>query len=93
MTTYAVQFQLPVDKPENNVRLTKEKHTWIFDVPINHPDAHNMGYEDLIAAAELSGRLVLLTTLNNKKKGVQNTSSKVLDTRIPGASLPKNENH
>jgi hypothetical protein len=68
MTTYTVQFILPVDKPESNVSITWHGRVAHFDVPINHPDAHNMGYQDLLAAAELSGLLGLPTHLNNKKK-------------------------
>lgn len=67
MTRYEVQFELPMDNPVNNVskRVTKQGTT--FFVPINHPDAHNMGYQDLIAAQELSGLLKLPTPLNNKR--------------------------
>lgn len=66
MTRYEVQFELPVENPVSNVGICKRKGVTIFLVPINHPDAHNMGYQDLIAATELSGRIVLSPSLNNK---------------------------
>lgn len=65
MTRYEVQFELPVNNPENNVSKRVKKGVTIFFVPINHPDAHNMGYQDLIAAQELSGLLKLSPPLNN----------------------------
>jgi len=64
MTTYNVQFELPVDNPVNNVAMRRGKRSITFYVPINHPRAHNMGYQDLLAAAELSGLLRLSTPLN-----------------------------
>jgi len=67
MTNYQVQFILPVDNPEKNVRITRRKATVMFEVPINHPDAHKMGFMDLVAAADLSGLLGLCTPLNNKR--------------------------
>lgn len=65
MTQYEVQFILPVNNPEKNVRVTRAGKTITFEVPINHPDAHNLGFMDLLAAAELSGLLGLPTGLNN----------------------------
>lgn len=64
MTTYIVQYVLPVDNPEKNVLITRCDKAVHFEVPLNHPDAHNMGFQDLLAAAELSGLLGLPTTLN-----------------------------
>jgi len=64
MTTYQVQFELPVDNPTMKVSKRVNKFGVTFFVPINHPDAHNMGFQDLIAAAELSGLLRLSTPLN-----------------------------
>jgi hypothetical protein len=66
MTQYQVQFVLPVDNPAKNVRVTKRKQLFTFEVPVNHPDAHTMGFMDLLAAAELSGLLGLPTHLNKK---------------------------
>lgn len=65
MTTYSVQYTLPVDIPCTAVRMKVSKGTKMFLVPINHPDAHNMGYQDLIAAVELGKIPTLSTTLNN----------------------------
>jgi hypothetical protein len=64
MTTYTVQFVLPVDKPENKVLVVKRKSHWLFEIPINHPDAHNLGFMDLLAASELSGLLGLSPSSN-----------------------------
>lgn len=66
MTSYSVQFVLPVDNPVINVAMSRSKGLMRFEVPLNHPDAHKMGLMDLIAAAELSGLLTLSTPLNNK---------------------------
>lgn len=67
MTSYSVQYSLPVDNPVNNVSKHVGKGFIRFTVPINHPDAHNMGFQDLIAAAELSGLLDLSTPLNRNR--------------------------
>jgi hypothetical protein len=66
MTSYTVQYTLPVDNPVNKVSMTKRKSHMTFEVPLNHPDAHKMDLMDLIAAAELSGLLGLPTHLKNK---------------------------
>jgi len=66
VTSYTVQYSMPVDNPVNNVRMTRKQHHMTFDVPLNHPDAHKMHLMDLIAAAELSGLLGLPTHLNKK---------------------------
>lgn len=86
MTNYTVQFVLPVDNPVNKVIVTKNRGSWCFEVPVNHPEAHTMGFMDLVAAAELSGLLGLSTDSNNKsldrlkksihKKSDANNSSK-----------------
>lgn len=64
MTTYSVQFTLPVDNPGMNVSIKRSKGCCVFYVPINHPDAHNLGFQDLIAATELSGLVTVSTPLN-----------------------------
>lgn len=66
MTTYTVQFVMPVDNPVNKVSVTRSKGHMVFEVPINHPDAHQMGLMQLIGAAELSGLLRLSPGLKNK---------------------------
>lgn len=66
MTTFTVQFTLPVENPVTNVSVRRQKAHMTFDVPINHPDAHKMGLMDLIAAAELSGLVTVSPDLNNK---------------------------
>lgn len=50
-TRYEVQFTIPCEEPENNVRRKFKRGTYCFEVPINHPLAHNLGYQDLLAAA------------------------------------------
>jgi len=64
MTRYIVQFELPVDNPEKNVRIRRSQQGVTFFVPLNHPDLLTMTYPDLVAAAELSGLLHLSTPLN-----------------------------
>jgi len=76
MTTFTVQFVLPVDNPVNKVCMTRSKGHMVFEVPINHPDAHTMGLMKLIAAAELSGLLGLSPTLKNKIASEQKSSNK-----------------
>lgn len=64
MTSYHVQFILPVDNPGSKVSMTRSKGHMTFEVPINHPEAHKMGFQDLVAAAELSGLLTVSPTHN-----------------------------
>jgi len=77
MTTFTVQFTLPVDNPVSNVSVRRQKAHMTFDVPINHPDAHKMGLMDLIAAAELSGLITVSPPPNNSSLRTKKTSSKV----------------
>lgn len=67
MTHYTVQYTLPVDNPVNNVSGSKKNGCYYFQVPINHPDAHNFGFLDLIAAVELSGLITVSPTLNKNR--------------------------
>lgn len=57
MTRYTVQFTMPVDNPVNNVRMRRSQdgkiQTIHFEVPINLPDAHNVGLVTLLGFAEL----------------------------------------
>lgn len=62
---FSVQFELPCEDPVNNVTVTRQKGYWHFCLPINHPSAHNIGFQDLIAAVERAELLKLSTTLNN----------------------------
>lgn len=66
MTSFTVQFVMPVDNPVNKVVMTRKKHHMTFEVPLNHPEAHTMSLFDLIAAAELSG-LLGISPEHNKK--------------------------
>lgn len=68
MTSYTVQYILPVDNPENNVRRLCSKQTkWavVYEVPINYPNAHNLSLLDLRAAVELSGLFTVSTEPNS----------------------------
>jgi len=76
MTSFTVQFVMPVDNPVNKVSMKRQKHHFTFEVPLNHPDAHKMSLMDLIAAAELSGLLTVSPDLNNKRKLDKGTVSK-----------------
>jgi hypothetical protein len=67
MTKYEVQFTLPCEDPVNNVKRGTGKRSHVFEVPINHPAAHNMGFQDLIAAQGRSGLFTVSSTLNNKR--------------------------
>jgi len=67
MTSYIVQYELPVDNPSMGVSKSVNKRVITFYVPINHPNAHNLGYRDLVAATELSGLCKLSTPLNKNK--------------------------
>jgi hypothetical protein len=65
MKRYTVQFEMPCEYPVNNVRMICRKNVNHFFVPINHKDAHNMGYQDLLAAVEVGKLFALSTRLNN----------------------------
>jgi hypothetical protein len=65
MTRYDVQFEMPVNDPVNNVRMRKARGVIHFFVPLNHPDAHNLGLCELIAAVERREKFTVLTGLNN----------------------------
>lgn len=79
MTSYSVQYSLPVDNPVNKVSVCKGKSNWEFLVPINHPDAHNMGFMDLCAAQELSGLFHLCTGLKNRSSLKKSDTSKATE--------------
>lgn len=89
MTTYTVQFTLPVDNPMNNVLIERRKGHMTFLLPLNYPDAHNMGFKDLLAAAELSGLFTVSTPLNNKVLNYKETISKVKAKSPPAAESGK----
>lgn len=77
MTSYCVQYKLPVENPVSNVSLRRGNGQYIFEVPINHPDAHKMGFMDLLASAELSGLITLSPPHKNKIAKIQRESSNV----------------
>lgn len=66
MTRFEVQYVLPVNDPVNNIGVFQRKKFLTFLVPINHPNAHNIGLQDLLAAVERQELLGLSTPLNNK---------------------------
>lgn len=70
---YQVQFTLPCDPPivkkSVNKRGPNDEHpSYCFEVPINHPSAHNMGFQELLNAAE-AGKLSTVSTRLNKTGG------------------------
>lgn len=65
MKRYTVQYEMPCEYPENNVRMICRKNVNHFFVPINHRLAHNLGYQDLIDAVERGKLFELSTRLNN----------------------------
>lgn len=65
MTEYRVQYEMPVNDPVNNVRMERKRGVIHFFVPLNHPDAHNLGLVELMAAVERRELLTLSTDLNN----------------------------
>jgi len=66
MTTFIIQYTMPVENPEKNVSIERFKGVIRFFVPLNIPEAHNLTLNDLLTYAELSGKLALSTTLNKK---------------------------
>jgi len=89
MTQYQVQYTLPVDNPTINVSMKRAKGSYTFSVPLNHPDAHKMGFMDLLAAAELSGLVTVSTDLNTdsspQKSGISLKASSVDKARAATA--------
>lgn len=85
MTSYKVQFVLPVDNPVSNVSQCRGKGYHEFLVPINHPNAHTMGYQELLGAAQLSGLFHLRTGVN--KTGLK--ESKTVVRPKPGQPIPE----
>lgn len=67
MTSYSVQFVMPVDNPVNKVAMKRSKHHMMFEVPLNYPEAHNLCLRELLDAAERSGLLVVSTTPNKNR--------------------------
>lgn len=82
MTRFIVQFCMPVDNPENNVRMSwvdeAEKSCLFFEVPINSPNAHMLGLAELLslAGANKDNRRVLHTH-KNRDLPLKGNSSKL----------------
>lgn len=62
---FSVQYIWPVNNPEYNVGMERGHRVFKFYVPINHPEAHNMGFQELLEAAQLSDSFTVSTPLNN----------------------------
>lgn len=60
MTKYIVQYELPVNNPDNNIGIRRGKSVITFFVPLNHPDAHLLGFADLLERATRNGKLRLI---------------------------------
>lgn len=75
--SYTVEYVMPVDNPENNVRIKRGKGGITFYLPTNYPDAHMIGLAELLLRAEQSGLLALSIPLNkNSLKLSEEISSK-----------------
>lgn len=61
---WEVQLTMPVDNPVYNVRMKSKKRCYIFEVPINYPNVHNAGFEELFQAQARSKKFALSTDLN-----------------------------
>jgi len=70
MTSYTVQFKLPVDNPVNNVSMVKRGGDMLFEVPLNYPNAHTVTLAELVLAAETSGLIHLSTDHNRNSEFV-----------------------
>jgi hypothetical protein len=81
MTSYNVQYVLPVDNPVNKVGMGSRNGNLFFEVPINYPDAHSLSLTQLIDAAERSG-IILLSTNHNKKRSLKKKSINMLDVGV-----------
>jgi len=60
MTRFTVQFELPVENPENNVSMKRVRGSIKFFVPVNLHDAHHLGFQELLEKAERCGKLRLV---------------------------------
>ena len=65
MKRYTVQYEMPCEYPENNVRMICRKNVNHFFVLLNHKAAHNMGYQDLLEAVGVGLLFTVSTRLNN----------------------------
>lgn len=63
---FSVQFIFPVNNPEYNVGMERRRRVFKFFVPINHPNAHNMGFQELLEAGQLHDLSTESTDLNKK---------------------------
>lgn len=62
---YVIQYTIPVNNPEDNVFVRCSKGVHVFELPINHPFAHNISLRDLIDSVNSRELLALSTGLNN----------------------------
>jgi len=78
---YEVQWTVAVNNPVNNVRKRARKGGWLFEVPINTPDAHKWGLTQLLNAANLAELFAESTGLN--------TENNPIDFRISNDNDPE----
>jgi len=71
MTAYTVQYILPCEYPEGQVRVSKRRGHMTFEVPVNYPNAHKLTLMDLIAAQELSGLFTVSPTPNRDTRDIE----------------------
>lgn len=62
MTSYEVQFEMPVDNPVKNVRVKRGKKKLLFYVPINLPDIESLTLAQLL---EFARRAEVTETIHN----------------------------
>lgn len=63
---WIVQLTTPVDKPVYNVRMLVQRWGYYFEVPINYPNVHNCGFEELFEAQYRTKLFRESTDLNKK---------------------------
>jgi len=61
----SVQFELPVDNPVDNVRISRAKRGLRIYAPINLPDIHNLTLLQLVRLAKPVELSTVFTPLNN----------------------------
>lgn len=75
---WSVQLLMPVDNPVYNVRMFHRKGVYTFEVPMNYPNVHNIGFEELFQAQARSKKFTQFTDINNS-----------IDTVPEPTSMPK----
>jgi hypothetical protein len=69
VTSYEVQYTVAENNPVNKVYATRKQQRWVIHIPINFPNVHRMGLEELLLAADASKLFRLSPDLNKKTEG------------------------